>query len=99
VQTEYRTVNGLLAYRKYLGGGKRRLAYVDADGKERDRDKILLVQVLPGGTRKEIKPFKMTKTLKAKSVDREVMYEFLTHSYLEIGSYNTEGQRQLRRLA
>jgi len=98
IKTEYRTADGVLVFKRYLGP-KKRLAYVDVDGKERDPGEVLLVQVMPDGERREIKPFTATKKIKAEALGKQVVNEFLPHSYLELWADSTEGQEQLRRLA
>jgi hypothetical protein len=99
VQTEYRTTDGVLCYKKYVGGVSGKLKYVDVDGKIRDQSEVILVQVLPDGSRKEIDPFSQSKEIKAEARKKEIVNAFLPDSYLEIWADSTEGQRQLRRLA
>ena len=99
VQTEYRTTEGVLCFKKYVGGTPGKLSFVDVDGKIRKDDEVLLVQVLPDGSRKEIDPFTQSKAIKAEARNKEMMNSFLPESYLEIWADNTEGQRQLRKLA
>jgi len=99
VKTEWRTTDGILVKVKYLGGGKKRKAFVDVDGNERSKDEVILVQVLPDGERQEITPFKQTTAIKAEARSKVVMNEFLPTAFLEVWADSTDGQKQLRQLA
>ncbi|RLF98117.1 MAG: hypothetical protein DRN49_06435 [Thaumarchaeota archaeon] len=98
VKVEYRSPEGKLVERRYIGP-KKRLAWVDEDGREWKPEDIQPFQVLPDGTRKPIKLFEPSKKITAEPKPKELMDEFMPAGYVEIWSDSTEGQAALRRLA
>jgi len=98
VETESRTPDGKLVNRRYIGP-KKRAAWIDEDGDERDKADVQLGQKFPDGSWEPIDPFQMTKEIDAEPRDKEIMDAFLPDSFLEVWADNTEGQDQLRKLA
>ena len=98
VNTEYRTPDGKVVNKKYLGPSKR-AAWVDVDGDERIAADVQLGQILPDGSWEPIDPFTATKEIEAEPRPKELMDSFLPNSFLEIWGDSTESQAQLRELA
>ena len=98
VNTEYRTPDGKVVNKKYLGPSKR-AAWVDVDGDERIAADVQLGQILPDGSWEPIDPFTATKEIEAEPRPKELMDSFLPNSFLEIWGDSTESQRELRELA
>ena len=98
VNTEYRTPDGKLVNKKYIGPSKR-AAWIDEDRDERNAADVQLGQILPDGSWEPIDPFTATKEIEAEPRPKELMDSFLPNSFLEIWGDSTESQAQLRELA
>ena len=98
VNTEHRTPDGKLVSKRYIGP-KKRAAWIDEDGDERNAADVQLGQILPDGSWEPIDPFTATKEIEAEPRPKELMDSFLPNSFLEVWADNTEGQKQLRELA
>ena len=98
VNTESRTPDGKVVNKRYLGP-KKRAAWIDEDGDERNAADVQLGQILPDGSWDPIDPFTATKEIEAEPRPKELMDSFLPNSFLEIWGDSTESQAQLRELA
>ena len=98
VNTESRTPDGKVVNKRYIGP-KKRAAWVDEDGDERNAADVQLGQILPDGSWDPIDPFTATKEIEAEPRPKELMDSFLPNSFLEIWGDSTESQAQLRELA
>ena len=96
IKTAY-VADGKIVTKKFIGP-KKRVAWVDEEGKEHDKSKVQLVQILEDGRMIPIK-IEKTKTIEVEAVPAKVMDEFHPYSFLEIWGEEDEDIDALRDLA
>ena len=96
IKTVY-VADGKIVQKKFIGP-KKRVAWVDEEGKEHDKSKVQLMQQLPDG---RLIPIKITKTkdIEVEPVPAKVMEEFHPYSFLEIWGEDEGDVDALRELA
>ena len=89
--------DGKVVTRKFIGP-KKRMVWVDEEGKEHDKKNVQLVQILDDG---RMVPIKIEKTSKieVEPVPAKIMDEFHPHSFLEIWGEDADDIEALRDLA
>ena len=96
IKTAY-VADGKIVTKKFIGP-KKRVAWVDEDGKEHDKSKVQQVQILDDGRMIPIK-IEKTKTIEVEAVPAKVMDEFHPYSFLEVWGENEDDIDALRDLA
>ena len=96
IKTAY-VADGKIVTKKFIGP-KKRVAWVDEDGKEHDKSKVQQVQILDDGSMVPIK-IEKTKVLDVEAVPAKVMDEFHPYSFLEVWGQDDEDVDALRDLA
>jgi len=108
VKTEWRIRStGKLAFKKFVAvdsknvapEAKKVLSFVDEIGNVVNEIDIKLVQVNANGSSIEIESFEKTDYIETTLVNKNVMYDFLPDSFVEIWSDDPTGQQNLKALA
>jgi hypothetical protein len=96
IKTAY-VADGKIVTKKFIGP-KKRVAWVDEDGKEHDKSKVQQVQILKDGRMIPIK-IEKTKVIEVEAVPAKVMDEFHPYSFLEVWGEDDEDVDAIRDLA
>ena len=89
--------DGVQVHKKFIGPPKEE-KWLDDNGKEHDKSKVQLMQVLPDG---KWKPIKIEKTddIELEPVAKETVQEFHPYSYIEMFGSDTKEDSTLQRMA